>query len=292
MRFAKYHGTGNDFVLVEDLEDRRRLSPELVAAVCHRRTGVGADGVIRIAPADGADFFMDYYNADGGVAEMCGNGIRCLAKHVVDRGLTASRELRVATRAGLKHVVVEVEDGVAREVTVDMGPPAFERAAIPMAGEPGERFVGAELEVAGRRFRATALSMGNPHVVLFLPPEEELEGVEVARLGPLVEGWPEFPARTNVEFVKVEDGAVAARVWERGSGETLACGTGACAALVAASLAGLTGRRARVRFPGGLLTVEWREGDGHVLLTGPAIRVYEGELDPAWLGEAGAEGAR
>jgi diaminopimelate epimerase len=290
VRFAKYHGTGNDFVLVEDLEDRIRLSPALVAALCHRRLGVGADGVIRIAPAEGADFFMDYYNADGGVAEMCGNGIRCLAKHVVDRGLTAKRELVVATRAGPRHLAVEVEDGVAREVTVDMGPPAFERAAIPMEGDPADRFVGGELEVEGRTFAATALSMGNPHVVLFLPPDQDLEALDVARLGPLVERRPEFPARTNVEFVKVRGDLVAARVWERGSGETMACGTGACAALVAASLAGLTARRAEVRFPGGLLTVSWREEDGHVLLAGPAVRVFEGTLDPGWVREAAGEG--
>ena len=287
MRFSKYHGTGNDFVLVEDLEDRLRPDPALVAAVCDRRRGVGADGLIRIAPAREADFFMDYYNADGATAEMCGNGIRCLAKHVFDRGFTAARELDVATRAGVKRLMIEARDGVARSVTVDMGPPSLERKAIPMTGDPRDTFVRQPLEVEGRTFAATAVSMGNPHCVLLLGPGEDLEGLEVARLGPLVERRPEFPARTNVEFVTVVDGGVRARVWERGSGETMACGTGACAALVATALAGLTGRRAEVAFPGGVLEVAWEE-EGPVLLTGPAVCVFDGELDEEWV--AGALG--
>jgi diaminopimelate epimerase len=289
MRFAKYHGTGNDFVMVEDLDDAIRLSSSLVAAACDRRRGVGADGVIRIAPADEADFFMDYYNADGEAAEMCGNGIRCLAKYVYDRGLTSSPEITVLTRAGVKRLAIQSHDGVAASVTVDMGPPSFERKTIPMSGDPAARFVSQPLDVGARTFTATALSMGNPHCVLFLDPSDDLSALAVGRLGPMVEERPEFPNRTNVEFVKVNDGEIHVRVWERGSGETMACGTGACAALVACSLAGLTGREADVRFPGGLLKLAWRTND-HVLLTGPAVCVFEGELDDGWLRVVKEEG--
>jgi diaminopimelate epimerase len=290
MRFSKYHGTGNDFILVDDMLERGQWSPATIAAACDRRFGIGADGVIRIAPAEDADFFMDYSNADGQTAEMCGNGIRCLGKYVFDRGLTTSRQLLVATRAGLKHLVLHVEDGRVEAVTVDMGRPALTRGAIPMAGDPESTFVGQPLEVDGRTLRGTAVSMGNPHVVLFLDPSGDgLSEVPVRVLGPMVEGRAEFPERTNVEFVTVRDGRVLARVWERGSGETMACGTGGCAAMVASSLAGLVDRTAEVEFPGGVLRVAWRE-DGTVELTGPAACVFDGELDREWL-RATAEAA-
>jgi diaminopimelate epimerase len=180
MRFSKYHGTGNDFVMIEDVDDRIHLDRTSIAALCNRRKGVGADGFIRIAPAPEADFFMDYYNAEGEPAEMCGNGIRCLAKYVYDRGLTSETEINVLTRAGLKHLVLEASDGAVRTVTVDMGPPAFERKAIPMTGEPTDTFIEQQLHVDGRTFVATALSMGNPHVVLFVDPTEDLATVPVA----------------------------------------------------------------------------------------------------------------
>lgn len=285
MRFAKYHGTGNDFVMLEDLEDRLHLDRARIASLCDRRRGVGADGLIRIAPAPGADFFMDYYNAEGEPAEMCGNGIRCLAKYVYDRGLFSSNELDVLTRAGVKHLVLDAQDGTVRTVTVDMGPPAFERKAIPMAGDPMDTFIGRPLEVDGRTFTATALSMGNPHVVLFLDPSENLADVPVSVLGPRIEVREEFPNRTNVEFIKPSAGRINMRVWERGVGETMACGTGACASLVASVLAGLTPRKADVEFPGGLLGVEWREND-HLFLTGPAVSVFDGEIDESWLDQA------
>lgn len=292
MRFAKYHGTGNDFVMIEDVDDRIRLNAGTIAALCDRRRGVGADGLIRIAPAPDADFFMDYYNAEGEPAEMCGNGIRCLAKYVFDRGLTSYTELDVLTRAGLKHLVLDARDGAVRTVTVDMGPPAFERKAIPMVGEPTETFIGQDLRVYGRTFTATALSMGNPHVVLFVDPAEDLAAVPVATLGPTVEVREEFPNRTNVEFIQPASGRIKMRVWERGVGETMACGTGACASLVASVLAGLTDRVAEVEFPGGLLGVKWREEDDHLFLTGPAVCVYDGELDEPWLGNASEGAAR
>jgi diaminopimelate epimerase len=279
VKFAKYHGTGNDFVMIEDLGDRLELTPGLVAGLCDRHVGVGADGVIRVIPGDGADFFMDYRNADGDLAEMCGNGIRCMGKYVYDRGLTDKTEIDVDTRDGVKHLVMRAEGGAVQTVRVDMGPPALERGAIPMAGPPDERFVANPFPDAGSDYLATAVSMGNPHLVLLEP--HDLGGLELPMVGRRLEHHPDFPDRTNVEFIRVEEGLVQARVWERGSGETMACGTGACASLVAANLLGLVGRRAVVRFPGGDLEVEWGDDD-HVYLTGPATFVFEGELDPAW----------
>src|SRR5256712_4486395 len=261
MRFAKYHGTGNDFVMVEDLDDRVRLEGAAIASLCDRRFGVGADGLIRVVGGDGgmdglseADFFMDYYNANGEVAEMCGNGIRCLAKLVYDGRLTNASELHVATRAGLKHLVLESENGVVKRVTVDMGPPSLERKAVGMSGEPTDTFVGQPLQVGERTFTATAVSMGNPHCVLFLEASDDLAGLDVPRLGSIVENRSDlFTQRTNVEVVKPVGHQLETRVWERGSGEAFACGTGACAALVASSLAGFVGREAKVRFPGVVL---------------------------------------
>lgn len=285
LRIAKYHGTGNDFVMIEDVAGAVELTPGLVAALCDRRFGVGADGVIRVAPAaDGddpsADFFMDYRNADGSLAEMCGNGIRCLGKLVYERGLTERTGLNVATRGGTKHLSLRVREGVVDSVTVTMGVPAFELERIPMSGPAGPTFLEGEIEDSGRTWRASAVSMGNPHLVLFA--DRDPGEVDVRGIGPRLElhGW--FPKKTNVEFVALEDGALKARVWERGVGETMACGTGACAVAVAAAEAGLVGRATEVRFPGGTLGIEWRE-DGEVLLTGPAEHVYEADLDPAWL---------
>jgi diaminopimelate epimerase len=279
LRFWKYHGTGNDFVMLEDVRDEMRISPELVSRLCDRRLGVGADGLIRVAPAESADFFMDYMNADGSLAEMCGNGIRCLGKLVYERGLTKKTELDVETRAGVKHISLHVEGADVTSVTVGMGPPAFSRKAIPMSGPADDTFLRKPFEVDGGRFEATAVSMGNPHVVLFLDRAPDPD--EVHRVGPLVETHELFPERTNVEFVTRDGEGIAVRVWERGVGETMACGTGACAAVVAANEAGWVGRVARARFPGGVLDVERRDDD--VLLTGPAERVFEGVADPAWL---------
>jgi len=278
LRVSKYHGTGNDFVMLEDLADARPLSAGLAAALCDRRFGVGADGVIRVTRAGEADFFMDYWNADGTVAEMCGNGIRCLAKLVYERGHTGASEFDVGTRAGVKHVSLDVEDGLVRAVTVGMGPPAFARGRIPMRGPEEETFLLEPFEAGGRTFKASAVSMGNPHLVLFT--EEDPDRVDVRSIGPEVEHHELFPERTNVEFVAMDSGGLKVRVWERGVGETMACGTGACAALVAANEAGLVGRRASVGFPGGVLQVERR--DDQVLLTGPAERVFEATLDEEW----------
>lgn len=285
LRIWKYHGTGNDFVMLEDLEDERPLSPELVAALCDRHRGVGADGVIRVTrgvePA--TEFFMDYRNADGSLAEMCGNGVRCLGRLVFERGHTTATELEIGTRAGTKHLSLDVGGGIVRSVTVGMGAPAFSRGEIPMEGPANEPYLTEPFEVDGLTFKASAVSMGNPHLVLFV--ERDPDEVDVRALGPRIETDARFPEKTNVEFVAVQDGAVRARVWERGSGETMACGTGACAALVASNEAGLVPARAEVRFPGGTLVVERTERE--VLLTGPAERVFEATIDAAWLAARG-----
>ncbi|HEX6262896.1 MAG TPA: diaminopimelate epimerase [Actinomycetota bacterium] len=283
MKVSKYHGTGNDFVMWVDLDDRHPQTPELVAALCDRHLGVGGDGTIRVTGSDRADFFMDYWNASGETAEMCGNGIRCLAKLVYDRGLTTATEIDVDTRAGVKHLVLTVEDGVVEAVRVDMGPPAFERSALPMRGDG--TFLDQPFEVEGTTYRAFGISMGNPHLVLI--GDRDPREIEVRRIGPALEHHEDFPERTNVEFVRVVDGVIEVRVWERGSGETMACGTGACAALVGANLAGLAPRRSPVRFPGGVLDLEWAEDD-RVFLRGPATFVFDAELSPVWVERARA----
>src|SRR5581483_11839380 len=285
LRVWKYHGTGNDFVLLVDLAGVRPLNPGVVSALCDRRVGVGADGVIRVTRSDDGAFFMDYWNADGSVAEMCGNGIRCLGKLVYEHGLTDLTELDVGTRAGVRHLTLHLDGRTVRAVTVGMGPPSFTRAEIPMAGPPDGRFQLEPFEAGGRTFKATAVSMGNPHLVLFA--DEDPATIDVRAIGPSIERHELFPERTNVEFVAVEDGGLTVRVWERGVGETMACGTGACAALVAANEAGLVARRANVRFPGGVLDVE--RGPAEVLLTGPAERVFEASLDAEWLRSRGVE---
>ncbi len=280
LRIWKYHGTGNDFVMLEDPEDRRPLSAELVRALCDRRFGVGADGVIRVTRGarDPDRLFMDYWNGDGSVAEMCGNGIRCLGKLAFERGLVGTAELDVETRAGVRHLSLHLAGDAVEAVTVGMGPPAFARSRIPMTGPAEEAFLTEPVEVGSRVFKATALSMGNPHLVLFV--EEDPDHIDVRGIGPMLEHHEWFPQKTNVEFVAVEDGSLKVRVWERGVGETMACGTGGCAALVAANEAGMVPARAAVRFPGGVLTVE--RTDQEVLLTGPAERVFEAVLDEEW----------
>jgi diaminopimelate epimerase len=274
MRFVKSHGAGNDFVLIEDLDDALRPNAAFVAAVCDRHFGVGADGLIRITRAGDADFFMDYYNADGDVAEMCGNGIRCLAKYVADRGLWTDDELRVDTRDGVKAMTLYRDaDGRVARVRVDMGAPILERAQIPLtgAGDPLHE----SLDLAGTTLEATCVSMGNPHAVVFV---DDLDATAFETLGPRLEKHERFPAKTNAEFAQVlNDHEVRMRVWERGVGETMACGTGACATAVAASLRGFTGRSVAIHLPGGTLDIEWAE-DGRVYMTGPAEETFEGML--------------
>jgi len=286
MRLTKMHGLGNDYLYI----DTHREALEgvdlawLARVLSDRNFGVGGDGIILIMPSERADFRMRMFNADGSESEMCGNGMRCFARYVYDHGLTRKTELVVETGAGPIRPALTVEDGRVVSVTVDMGCPAPARKSIPMVGSPeDESVVSHPLVADGYEFRVTCVSMGNPHCVIFV---EDVQSAPVRTAGPLIERHEAFPARTNVEFVKVlSPQLIQMRVWERGSGETLACGTGASASLVAAVLNGLTGRSCTVRLLGGDLQVEWR-ADDHVSLTGPAVEVFTAEVDP-WAIEAG-----
>lgn len=276
MRFAKYHGIGNDFIMIADPDDRLELTPELVRRLADRRFGIGGDGVIRVAPGDGAsEFFMDYVNSDGSIGEMCGNGIRCLALFARAEGLTEATTIPVATRAGLKTVTIVGED----RVRVDMGPPIFRPDQIPI-DRGGDDALHTKIEVEGEVVEAACLSMGNPHAVLFV---EDPDSAPVRTRGPLIERHRLFPKGTNVEFVRPEGrDRIRARVWERGAGETLACGTGACAAAVAGKALGELDDRVTVSLPGGELEVEWRgspDDDAPVFMTGPVVRAFAGEVD-------------
>jgi diaminopimelate epimerase len=290
MRFAKYQGIGNDFVMLADPDDRLKLTPDLVRGLCDRRFGIGADGVIRVAPGtDGADFFMDYVNADGSVGEMCGNGIRCLALFARAEGLTAETDLKVSTRAGLLSLRITPDgwdDGID-SVTVDMGAPIFDPEEIPVEWV-GRDALHAKFEVDGGMHEMACLSMGNPHAVLFV---DDPADAPVTTLGPAIENLPAFPNKTNVEFVHVNaPDSVEMRVWERGVGETLACGTGAAASAVAARLLQGTNEKIEMKLPGGFLEIEWKgslTSEQSVWMTGPAARSFEGDIR---LREHGLEG--
>lgn len=277
LRFAKYHGIGNDFVMLADPDDALTLTPELVRQLSDRRFGIGGDGVIRVAPGTGgAELFMDYVNSDGSIGEMCGNGIRCLALFAREEGLTTSDELKVETRAGVKIVSAE-----GPKVRVDMGAPIFGAKEIPVvAGGQDPLHLKVESGPAFDPVELVCLSMGNPHAVLFV---EDPATAPVLTLGPALETAPEFPNKTNVEFARVDSpGRVTMRVWERGSGETLACGTGACAVAVASRLTRGTEEEVTISLPGGDLEVAWSgslEKESPVYLTGPALRVFDGEIE-------------
>jgi diaminopimelate epimerase len=274
--FVKLHGTANDFVYVDARQgfpgDPAALAPRL----CDRRRGIGADGLILLLPPTNgeADCRMVIYNADGSRAEMCGNGIRGLAKFVHERGLVQANPLRVETDAGVMRVSAALDSGRVSRVTVDMGIPEWSGRVIPVAadGEVVER----ALVVGDRTYAVTCLSMGNPHCVVFV---DDVAGLALADIGPRFERHPFFPRRVNTEFVRVAGPSrLEMRVWERGAGETLSCGTGACAAAVAAARTGRTGRQVAVALPGGELEIDWR-ADGHVLMTGDAVEVFEGRVE-------------
>lgn len=276
MKFSKWHGIGNDFIMIADPGDELTLEPEYVRRVCDRHFGVGGDGLIRVAPGRGdTAFFMDYINSDGSVGEMCGNGIRCLALFAREQGLTDADEILVGTRAGTKLLQILPDN----RVRVDMGAPVFTPDAIPVT-LGGDDALHTKLEVDGEVYEAACLSMGNPHAVLFVPDPET---APVTTLGPRIETLDVFPNKANVEFAVVEGPSrVRMRVWERGSGETLACGTGACAVAVAARLLHDTDETVVVAPPGGDLEVEWKGSVGSsepVFLTGPAVKSFDGELN-------------
>ncbi len=277
MDFLKVHGLGNDFVLIDALQRRPDIPGhlawgELAKKVCHRQLGIGADGLVILLPGKNADVRMRIFNSDGSEAQMCGNAIRCVAKYLYERRLVPKEVIRVEALAGIMQPQVILEDGRVAGVRVDMGEPRLERSQIPMVGPPGW-VIGEPLLAGDRVFNVTAVSMGNPHCVIFVP---DVEQVPLAEAGPLIEHHPAFPERTNVEFVQVfNPEEIKMRVWERGAGPTLACGTGACAAAVAGALNGLTERAVKVHLPLGALQIEWA-GDNHLYMTGPAEEVFTG----------------
>jgi len=279
MRFTKMHGSRNDYVVIDGFAESLPGDLNgLARALCDRHTGIGADGLILVVPSETADVGMRVFNADGSEAEMCGNGMRCLARFVCDHAIVTHSILRVETGRGIASARVHrIEDRVS-SVEVDMGTPILAARQIPttLAGDPP---LDVDLDAAGRRVTATCLSMGNPHCILFL---NRVDDDTVRRMGPAIETHEAFPHRTNVEFATViSEDHLALRVWERGVGETLACGTGACAAVVAGNLTHRTGRAVRVTLPGGALDVDWRP-DNHVFLSGPAVEVFSG----TWRGDA------
>lgn len=272
MKFTKWQACGNDFVLVNAFhnEDVTAIR-ENVVKICDRHFGVGADGVIFILPSKIADFRMQIINNDGSEAEMCGNGIRCFAKAVKNAGLTDKNKFTVETGAGI--IIPEIQaDGT---VVVDMGEPILEGDKIPVDGFGNNKVIDENIEVDGKTYKMTCVSMGNPHCVVFV---DDIAKVELEKIGPKFEHHPAFPRKTNTEFVQVKDDAhVRMRVWERGAGITLACGTGSCATTVACILNNKTQRKIKVELDGGELTVEWADNN-HIFMTGPATLVFDGEL--------------
>lgn len=275
MKFTKMQGLGNDYVYV-DCTRQELPDPEKTARiVSDRHFGIGSDGLILICPSDKADFEMRMYNADGSRGEMCGNGIRCVAKYVYDYGLTDQTSISVETLGGIKYLDLTVEHGKVSLVKVDMGTPILEPSRIPVAAS-GTRVVDEPLEVEGKVYHMTCVSMGNPHAVIFM---DDVAGMDLEKIGPSFENHERFPNRVNTEFVKVLDqNTVEMRVWERGSGETLACGTGACAVAVASILNGYTEDQVTVRLLGGDLEIFWDRAEDKVYMTGPAKVVFDGEI--------------
>ncbi len=277
VRFTKMHGLGNDYLMIDAMQGAppEEKLPALARVMSDRHFGIGADGIILVLPSRLADFKMRIFNADGSEAEMCGNGIRIFAKFVYERGYTREKSLQIETLAGIIRPRLKVDGGEVKSVKVDMGEPRLRRAEIPMKGTEQSRVVGEKLRVGGKQVQFTAVSMGNPHCVLFV---DNVDRAGVETLGPAIENHDLFPRRTNVEFVRViSESELEMRVWERGSGETLACGTGASAALVAAVLNEKTQRKATVRLRGGNLCVSWSAENNHVFIDGPAEEVCTGE---------------
>lgn len=276
MKFTKMQGIGNDYVYVDCTEQELKDPAGTARYVSDRHFGIGSDGLILICCSDRADFRMDMYNADGSRGEMCGNGIRCVGKYVRDYGLTGKDEITVETLAGIKYLKLYVEDKKVSKVQVNMGEPILAPELIPVKAEK-EPVVQEPIEVCGREWKMTCVSMGNPHAVVFLDTPVKEFALEEA--GPFFERHERFPKRVNTEFIRVlSKDRMEMRVWERGAAETWACGTGACAAVVAANLNGLCGRDVTVELLGGDLEIEWREADNCVYMTGAAVTVFDGEI--------------
>ncbi len=269
VRFGKYQGLGNDFVLIDDRDNRLNLTTRQIKALAHRQYGVGCDQLMIVKKSKTHDFRMALYNNDGSTAEMCGNGIRCFHRFLADRGITKKKALTVETLAGTIRTTL-----AGKLVTVDMGEPILEAAQIPMNRQG--KVVNLPLGSTKGTFNITAVSMGNPHIVIF---QNELEKLDLAGTGPVLEHHEMFPKRTNVHFARIDDRKnITARIWERGAGATLACGTGACATAVASVLNGLTERTVTIHQPGGDLKIRWDGKDNHVYMTGPAEHVFSGEM--------------
>lgn len=276
MRFTKMHGIGNDYVYVNCLEEEVPDPGRVARLVSDRHFGVGSDGLILIRPSKEADFCMDMYNADGSQGAMCGNGIRCVGKYVYDHGLTGKERIRIETKSGVKSLELTVQDGKVRLVKVGMGGPDLSAKNIPIAIQE-EQAVDFPIQVDEREFHFTGVSMGNPHAVVYV---EDVNGFDIEKWGPKFERHPMFPDRVNTEFCKVlDEETIQMRVWERGAGETMACGTGACAAAVSSILNGHTKDRVTVKLLGGDLQIHWDRQKGQVYMTGPAAEVFSGQMD-------------
>lgn len=287
MKFTKMHGCGNDYIYVDGSKEkvREKDKPELVRRLSDRHFGIGGDGVIFINPSEEADFEMEMYNMDGTRAEMCWNGIRCVAKFVYDKGLTDKTSISIVSCGKVKHLELSVEDGKVSAIKVNMGQPILKAEEIPVTIENNDGFmikddgavISAPIEVGGQNYKMTCVSMGNPHAVVFV---DDVSSLELEKIGPLFENHACFPRRINTEFVKVLDREnIEMRVWERGTGETLACGTGACASVVASVLNGLTQEQVTVKLLGGNLQIRWDREEDLVYMTGPAATVFEGEIE-------------
>ena len=276
MKFTKMQGLGNDYVYVNCFEEKIENPPAVARYVSDRHFGIGSDGLIMINPSEVADFEMEMYNADGSRGEMCGNGIRCVAKYVYDYGLTDKTHISVETLGGINYLDLTVEDGKVVLVKVDMGKPELKSDLIPIISE-NEKVIDEPIEVDGQVYHMTGVSMGNPHTVIYV---DDVKNLDLEKIGPKFENHERFPKRINTEFVHcIDRNTVEMRVWERGSGETLACGTGACAVAVASILNNLTDTRVTVKLLGGDLQIEWDQKKNHVFMTGPAKVVFDGVID-------------
>jgi diaminopimelate epimerase len=265
VHFHKMHGAGNDYIYI-NVEKFPIENPEKTAIQWSApHTGIGSDGLVLIGASGKADFSMRIFNADGSEALMCGNATRCIGKYVYEQGLTSKTDITLETLSGIKNILLQnITNGKVNEVSVDMGTPEIQGETV-------------EIEAGGKKYTGTIVSMGNPHFVIFT---DDVQAIDLPVVGPLIERHPLFPNRTNVEFAQIiNDGEISVRVWERGSGITFACGTGACATLVSAALAGLTGRKTVIRMMGGSLTIEWKKETGRVWMTGGATLVYEGDIE-------------
>ncbi len=276
MKFTKMHGLGNDYIYVNCFEEKIDNPPAVARFVSDRHFGIGSDGLIMINPSKVADFEMEMYNADGSRGEMCGNGIRCVAKYVYDYGLTDKTQISVETLGGIKYLDLTVEDGKVTLVKVDMGKPELKAELIPIVSD-NEHVLDEPIEVDGKEYRMTGVSMGNPHTVIYV---DDVKNLDLETIGPKFENHERFPKRINTEFVRcIDRHTVEMRVWERGSGETLACGTGACAVAVASILNNLTDTQVTVKLLGGDLQIEWDKEKDRVFMTGPAKVVFDGVID-------------